>query len=88
MQDKFFSDIKDTWQSVELPHQDLLKKARRNLTLHLCGLAYKILTICSIALGIWLGLNNQNDVLYWVGSFTAIFILPTLAIFSIKFSWP
>ncbi|MFT4810714.1 MAG: hypothetical protein ACI9LX_004082 [Paraglaciecola sp.] len=40
MQDKFFSDIKDTWQSVELPHQDLLKKARRNLTLHRCGLAY------------------------------------------------
>jgi hypothetical protein len=89
MQDKFFSDIKDTWQSVELPHQDLLKKARRNLTLHRCGLAYNIiLIICSIALGIWLGLNNQNDVLYWLGSVTAIFILPTLAIYAIKLSWP
>lgn len=40
MQDKFLSDIKDTWQSVELSHQDLLKKARQNLTFHRCGLAY------------------------------------------------
>jgi hypothetical protein len=89
MQDKFFSDIKDTWQSVELPHQELLKKARRNLILHRCGLAYNIIfTICSVALGIWLGSNNQHDALYWLASFTAIFIIPTLAIYSIKLSWP
>ncbi|MFT6952197.1 MAG: hypothetical protein ACJAUL_003359, partial [Paraglaciecola sp.] len=45
-------------------------------------------TICSVALGIWLGSNNQNDALYWLASFTTIFIIPTLAIYSIKLSWP
>lgn len=89
MQDKFFSDIKNTWQSVELPHQDLLKKARRNLTMHWCGLAYNaVFTLCSIAFGIWLVLNNQNDALYWCGSFMAIFLIPTLTIYSIKLNWP
>lgn len=85
----FLSNLKSTWQSVELPHKSLLNDAKKNLRWYWVGFVYTVLaSLASIAAGLWFALNSNGDLIYWLIAFTLIILVPGLSYFSTKYSWP
>lgn len=87
-QDSFLNTIKSTWQTVELPHKSLLKKAKRNAMWYRLGVVYSaISSLMFIIAGAWFILNSNADVAYWLVGLTFVFLVPGLVFLSIKNSW-
>jgi hypothetical protein len=87
-QDAFLNNIKSTWQTVELPHKSMLKKAKRNAMWYRLGVAYSaISSLLFVIAGAWIILNSNADVVHWLVGLTFIFLVPGLAFFSTKKSW-
>jgi hypothetical protein len=88
-QNDFLSEIKAIWQSVQLPHEALLKRARYNLIWYWCGIVYTTLVaLASVVGGIGFLIQSEGDLLFWMLGLTLLFLIPVLSYISIKLSWP